>query len=99
MIKIDRYKFVDDLTVLETIKLKEAGISSHNIKLNVPSNIPTHNQVIHKQHLKTQKYINEINNWTEQNKILKNKFTNYEDALKYINLDSLNDKIAYEMEK
>ena len=88
-----------DLTVLETIKLKEAGISSHNFKLNVPSNIPTHNQVIHKQHLKTQIYINEINNWTEQNKILKNKFTNYEDALKYLNLDSLNDKIAYEMEK
>ena len=81
-----------DLTILETIKLKEAGISSHNFKLNVPSNIPTHNQVIHKQHLKTQIYINEINNWTEQNKILKNKFTNYEDALKYLNLDSLNDR-------
>ena len=36
----DRYKFIDDLTVLETIKLKEAGISSHNFKLNIPSNIP-----------------------------------------------------------
>ena len=65
----DRYKFVDDLTILETVKLKEAGIASHNFKLNIPSNLPTHNQIIPKDNLKTQKYMSEINNWTEENQM------------------------------
>ena len=68
----ERYKYVDDLTILEPIKLKTAGIASHNMKLNVASNIPTHNQFIPKENLKSQTYLTEINSWTEQNKMLLN---------------------------
>ena len=47
----DRFKFVDDLTVLEIINLLSIGIASYNIKLHVPSDIPTHNQYIPKENL------------------------------------------------
>ena len=61
------HKFMDDLTILEFIQLIDVGLASHNIKAQVPSNIPQHNQVIRSEHLKTTKYINEINDWTEKN--------------------------------
>ena len=51
----DRFKFVDDLTVLEIINLLSIGIASYNIKLHVPSDIPTHNQYIPKENLVSQK--------------------------------------------
>ena len=38
----DRYKFVDDLSVLETINLRNIGIPSFNCKQQVPSDLPTH---------------------------------------------------------
>ena len=38
-----RFKFVDDLTVLEKINLIMAGLCSYNIRRSVPSDIPTSN--------------------------------------------------------
>ena len=58
---------MDDLTLLEFIKLLDVGLASHNFKTQVPSNIPQHNQIIRSEHLKTTKYVNEINDWTEKN--------------------------------
>ena len=42
----NRFKFVDDLSFLEIIYLLNIGISSYNVKAHVPSDIPTHNQII-----------------------------------------------------
>ena len=63
----DRFKFMDDLTLLEVIKLLDVGLASHNFKIQVPSNIPQHNQLIKSEHLKTTEYVKEINDWTEKN--------------------------------
>ena len=41
----DRLKFVDDLTVLEMVNLLTIGISSFNIKSQVPSDILDNNQI------------------------------------------------------
>ena len=68
----DRFKFVDDLTILEIINLLTVGISSFNLKGQVPNDIPTHNQYINPLNLKSQGYLNEINQWTVQNKMLIN---------------------------
>ena len=46
---------MDDLSILEIILLTNVGLASHNPKLNVPSNIPDHNQFIPSEFLKTQK--------------------------------------------
>ena len=68
----DRFKFVDDLTVLEIIDLLTVGITSYNIRAHVPSDIPTHNQFIQADNLKSQYYLDEINNWTNNQKMMIN---------------------------
>ena len=57
----DRAKFMDDLTILEIILLANVGLASHNTKSNIPTNIAEHNQFIPREHLKTQKYVEDIN--------------------------------------
>ena len=65
----DRAKFMDDLTILEVIFLANVGLASYNNRSQVPSNIATHCQFIPNEHLKTQEYVEEINKWTEENKM------------------------------
>ena len=47
----DRYKFMDDLSLLETVLLTNVGLATYNVKQHVPSNIPSHNQIISKDNL------------------------------------------------
>ena len=65
----DRYKFVDDLTVLEIVNLLTVGITSFNIKSQVPNDIPQHNQYIPPENLKSQQYIDSISEWTKDHKM------------------------------
>ena len=65
----NRYKFVDDLTVLEKINLLVIGLSSFYYHSSVPSHIPTHNQQIPAEHLKTQEYLNKNEDWTVNQKM------------------------------
>ena len=44
----DRFKYVDDLTFLEVINLVNIGISSYNMRYQIPSDLPTHGQVVEK---------------------------------------------------
>ena len=60
------------ITILEIIQLASVGLASHNIRAQVPSNIPVHNQFIKSEHLKTTKYLTDINNWTEKNLMMLN---------------------------
>ena len=55
--------------MLETISLLNVGLASHNHKMNVSNNIITQNLIIPAEHLKTQKYVNEIDCWTYRNKM------------------------------
>ena len=48
----DRFKTVDDLTVLEIINFINIGISSHRMKQQVPNDISTHGQVVTNSQLK-----------------------------------------------
>ena len=64
----DRYKYMDDLTFLETVYLANIGIASYNIRNHIASNVPTHNQIISSDKLNTQNYLNEIEKWTEKKK-------------------------------
>ena len=65
----DRFKFVDDLSFLEIIYLLNVGLASYNIRAHVPSNIPTHNQVISGEVLKSQTQLDWINEWTKERKM------------------------------
>ena len=63
----DRYKYFDDLTVVEVINLLNIGLSTARVKDTVPSDLPEHNQLIDSKHLKSQKYLDSINQWTVEN--------------------------------
>ena len=65
----DRFKFVDDLTILEIINLINIGLSSYNFRNHVASDIPINAHFVENEHLLSQKYINDINQWTENQKM------------------------------
>ena len=68
----DRFKYVDDLSILEIVNLLSVGLSSHNFKSQVAADIPIHGQIINKNDLKSQHYLNEINKWTRNQKMVIN---------------------------
>ena len=68
----NRFKFVDDLTILEKINILVVGMASHNLHSQVPNDISTDNQIIPPEHLKTQTHINTIQTWTEKQKMILN---------------------------
>ena len=94
----DRFKFIDDLSILEIINLLTVGISSYNLKQQVPSDIPQHNQYIPAENLKSQKWLNAINDWTIKQKMVINEskskvmIFNYTDNYKFTTRLSVNDK-------
>ena len=65
----ERFKFLDDLSILEIVNLLTIGISSYNVKLQVPNDIPVHNQYIPPEDLKSQNWLNQINDWTIKQKM------------------------------
>ena len=67
--KDSRFKFVDDLTMLEKIHILTIGITSHNIKQQVPNDIYMSNLSIPPQNLKSQSFLNDIKNWTQNQKL------------------------------
>ena len=65
----ERFKFLDDLSILEIVNLLLVGLSSYNIKQQIPSDINTHNQFIPPENLKSQVWLDEISNWTLEQKM------------------------------
>ena len=65
----NRFKYVDDLTTLEIINLLSVGLSSYNYKQHVPSDVPINGYFIQNENLQSQHYINQINEWTHNQKM------------------------------
>ena len=65
----DRFKYVDDLSILEIINLLNIGLTTYNIKYHVPSDIPIHGQYVAQENLLSQQYLNKINEWTANQKM------------------------------
>ena len=57
----ERFKFLDDLSILEIINLLTIGISSFNVKNQVPNGIPARNQYISPEKLQSQDSLNQSN--------------------------------------
>ena len=73
-----RWKWVDDLTILEIINLINIGMSCFNVKNEVPSDINVNKNFVHKSELLTDNNLKTINNWTSNQKMkLNKKKTNY----------------------
>ena len=63
---------MDDLSILEKVNLLTVGITSFNLKHQVPSDIPSHNQFIPPQNLQSQAWLDNIDEWTENQKMMIN---------------------------
>ena len=93
---LDRYKFVDDLSVLEIIDLLTVGITSYNLKHHIPSDLPVHNQFIPAKNLESQTWLDGINEWTVKQKMrinekkTKNLIFNFTDNYQFMTRLSLN---------
>ena len=70
--KDSRYMFVDDLSALEKINLLLIGMASHNNKSQVPNDIMMNNQIIPSQNSKSQTYLDNISEWTRNQKMIIN---------------------------
>ena len=83
----ERFKFIDDLSILEKINLISVGLSCYNTKLHVPSDVADHNQFIPPQNLKSQQYLENLKNWTDENlmklNVKKSKFMTVNFTKKY----------------
>lgn len=69
----DKFKFIDDLSILEKINLLCIGLSSYNFKDNVASDMIENGYFLNPDNLNTQTYLNKIADWTSQNKMLLNR--------------------------
>lgn len=94
----DRFRFLDDLSILEIINLLTVGISSFNIKQQVLNDLPSHNQYIPPHNLKSQEWLDEINIWTVNKKMKvneakpKNMIFNFTQKYQFSTRLSINDK-------
>ena len=64
-----RYKWIDDVSVLDMINLITAGLSSYNFKQHVVSDIGVHQYYLPSDNIHTQSYMDNIVQWTEENKM------------------------------
>ena len=67
-----KFKFIDDLSILEIINLLSIGLATYNFKQHVPSDIPSSGLIIPNNNLNTQQHMNKISQWTQDNKMLLN---------------------------
>ena len=68
-----KFKFIDDLSILEMINILSIGISSYNFKMHVASDIPVNGYFTSNSNLKTQEYLNKVCKWTSDNMMELNK--------------------------
>ena len=61
------YDFIDDSSFIEIINLITAGLSCYNFKQQVASDISQENQYIPPDHLQTNKHLEKISKWSDQN--------------------------------
>ena len=61
----DKFKFIDDLSVLEIINLLSIGLASYNCHSHVPSDMGIDNLFLDPQNIKSQEHLDKIQEWTE----------------------------------
>ena len=65
----EKYRFIDDLSIIEIINLISVGISSYNSKVQVPSDIIEENTYIPPENITSQKSLDLIEQWTKNKKM------------------------------
>ena len=64
-----KFKFIDDLSILELINLLSIGLSSYNFKKHIASDLLENGYFVPSENLKAQSYLNKLSEWTRENKM------------------------------
>ena len=67
-----KVKLVDDLSILELINLITVGLSSYNVKQQVPSDIGVDQKYLPCENILTQSHVNNLVQWTKEIKMMLN---------------------------
>ena len=67
--KEDKYKWIDDLSILEIINLLTIGLASYNFKNHVASDVGTDQKFLSTNNIQSQNYINLLCKWTDKMKM------------------------------
>ena len=84
--------------MLEIVNLLTVGLTSFNLKHQVPTDIPSHNQYIPADNLQSQVWLNSINDWTVNQQMLINEkktktiIFNYTDNYQFTTRLTINDQ-------
>ena len=62
----EKFKFIDDLSMIEIVNLISVGIASYNFKAHVASDIGVDSKYLPADNLQSQTYIQSIEQWTER---------------------------------
>ena len=65
----EKYRYIDDLSILEIINPICVGISSYNCKAQVPNDVKIGSNFIPPANIKSQEYLNKIEQWTKRKKM------------------------------
>ena len=60
----EKYKYIDDLSMLELVNLISIGISNYNFKAHVASDIGIGNKYLAPKNIQSQGYLDKIEEWT-----------------------------------
>ena len=94
-----RWKFVDDLTMLEIINLINIGISCYNSKVQVPNDLDVDKNYIPAENLKTSTYLKSVNEWTINQKMMLNKKKTTNMIINFTNNYQFNTRLNIDGEK
>ena len=65
----DKFKWIDDLSMLELINLLTIGLSSYNFKNHVASDVAVDQKFLSAENIQSQHYMNMICEWTDRKKM------------------------------
>ena len=62
----EKYKFIDDLSLINVINMISQGLVSYNCKFHVPSDIATSNSFLPPENFESQSYLGKLSDWIEK---------------------------------
>ena len=65
----DRYKFIDDLSILDILNLVNIGLASFNARYQVPSDVAIDRDFLPMENTKSHEYLEAISSWTHDNQM------------------------------
>ena len=68
----EKFKFIDDLSVLEMVNLVISGLSSYNFKQHMASDFGVNGQYLPSDNVQSQTYLDKISQWTDDNQMALN---------------------------